>query len=324
MLALVQLRDEVQHPPPVGARHARRILEVQHRIARAAQLAALVLAGQESAAPEARRQRLHVAEALGDQHDEGRQVRVRAAEAVAHPRAEGRAAGLLAAGLEECDTGLVVDGLGVHRAHEAELARDTPGMRHQLADPGAVLLVRIAAEAEHRRRDGEAVLPAGHAGQALPLADRVGQVLVEAAPQFRLVVEEVELAGRALHVHVDDALRARAVVDARGRHLGAGGERGLRPQQGPQRDTAQRPREPGGARLEESPAGQVEEVLFARVHGVRSSAQSFVRVSCRFRAALAIIVQAASSTRSTPSSAMRVPSCVSSAASAGSSAKRAR
>jgi hypothetical protein len=71
-------------------------------------------------------ERLHVAEALRDQHDEGRQVRVGAAEAVADPRAERRPARLLVAGLEERDARLVVDRVGVHRVHEAQLVAMAP------------------------------------------------------------------------------------------------------------------------------------------------------------------------------------------------------
>src|SRR5262249_61470521 len=45
-----------------------------------------------------------------------------------------------------------------------------------------------------------------HGGQALPAAAGVGQVLVVPVEHLRLVVEEVELAGPADHVQVDDVL----------------------------------------------------------------------------------------------------------------------
>ena len=68
-----------------------------------AELHALMLAGQEAAAPQPREQRLIVLlpRALRDHHDEGRQVLVLAAQAVAQPRAQAGPARLLRAGLDD-------------------------------------------------------------------------------------------------------------------------------------------------------------------------------------------------------------------------------
>ena len=53
VLALRELADQVQDPAPIGPRDPRRVVQVQHRVGARAQLAALVLAGQEAGAPEA-------------------------------------------------------------------------------------------------------------------------------------------------------------------------------------------------------------------------------------------------------------------------------
>ena len=75
-LASVELGDDVEQPAPIVARDAVGVLQEEDRVGPGPQPAALVLAREEAAAPEARRQRLHVAEPLRDQHDERREVRV--------------------------------------------------------------------------------------------------------------------------------------------------------------------------------------------------------------------------------------------------------
>ena len=53
--------------------------------------------------------------------DEARQVLRFAAEAVQRPRAHGRAAHLYAAAEEQQLAGMVIERVGVHRAHQAEI-----------------------------------------------------------------------------------------------------------------------------------------------------------------------------------------------------------
>ena len=106
-----------------------------------------------------------------DEHDERREVIVHPAEAVISPRAHTRAAGQLAAGLEEGDRRVVVDRLGVHGAHDADLVGDAADVRKEFADLGAGLAV--TGEFETARLAGEAGLRGHHARDALAAADGV-------------------------------------------------------------------------------------------------------------------------------------------------------
>ena len=69
-LLFVEFTHEVEHASTILSSHAVGIAQVEHGIAARAQTATLVLAGKESASPEARAERLHVADALRDHHDE--------------------------------------------------------------------------------------------------------------------------------------------------------------------------------------------------------------------------------------------------------------
>src|SRR5262249_39217087 len=80
-----------------------------------------------------------LARALRDHGDERRQILIHAAKTVANPRAHARVAGLLVAGVKERDGRVVVDRLGVHRFHDADVVGDRLHMRQEIADPGAVL-----------------------------------------------------------------------------------------------------------------------------------------------------------------------------------------
>ena len=84
----------------------------------------------------------------------------------------------------------------------------------QLAQPGPVLAMLV--ELEDRGGDGEPRLAAGHGGDALAVADGVGQVLIEPFLHLRLVVVQVHLRRAADHVEIDHVLRFRWKVRQRG------------------------------------------------------------------------------------------------------------
>ena len=92
LLPLLERAQRVEHAPPAGAVEPGGIGEVEHRVLPAAELHALVLRGQEAAAPEPRVERLVALPRAGEQHDERRQVLVLGAEAVGEPGADRRPA----------------------------------------------------------------------------------------------------------------------------------------------------------------------------------------------------------------------------------------
>ena len=136
-----------------------------------------------------------------------RKIFVEAAKSVAEPRAKAGATGDLAAGLNECDRRVVVDGFRVGAVDDAQLFRHLRGMRQQLADPDAVGIVAVFREFILAGTDGKAAFLVGrHAGNALPVANVVGQLLVEHLTHLWLVIPHVEVTGAAAHKEVDDVL----------------------------------------------------------------------------------------------------------------------
>ena len=180
------------------------IVQVEDWFAGAAKFHALVARGKETGSPQAIVECLEVSFAAADHDDVGGHVGVVATEPVAKPRAHARFSGLLLAGVDEGDGRVVVDGLGVHRFDDGDVIDDAGGVREEFADPSAVLTVSF--ELEHRRDAGERFLLAGHPGEALPLADALGQLRAVEFPHRRVVVEGVDVRGPAGEEQVDHPL----------------------------------------------------------------------------------------------------------------------
>jgi hypothetical protein len=85
----------------------------------------------------------------------------------------------------------VVDRLGVHRPHDAELVDDPAGVREQFAHERAGLAAGL--EAILRGDHGEVLLAARHAGEPLPHADRVGEIGAVPRDEIGLWVEQLDL-----------------------------------------------------------------------------------------------------------------------------------
>ena len=103
------------------------------------------------------------------------------------------------------------------RADDGDVIGDARGVGQQVADPLAA--VSALFEGGEAFANGEVFLAGGHAGQALALADGVGEILAVDLLQLRLVVEEVDVRGAAGLEEIDDAFRL-------GREMGnAGGRR---------------------------------------------------------------------------------------------------
>jgi hypothetical protein len=128
---LVQAPQAVERAAAHVAGDARRVVDIEDRIARGAEAAARVLARQVAGLPEASGDRLHLLGVgrPGDEDDERRQVLIERAEAVGRPCAEAGPAGHLVAGLHVGDGGFVVDRLGVHGADEAHVIDHTGRVR---------------------------------------------------------------------------------------------------------------------------------------------------------------------------------------------------
>ncbi len=129
----------VEHGAAAAGVNARRIRKVEHGVALGAEFHALVGGGQEAAAPKAVVERLvdTAAGAARNHHYESRQVVGFAAQTVADPRAEAGAPGHLAAGLNEGDNGVVIDGFGEGALHHAHLVGYLRGVGKQFAEPDA-------------------------------------------------------------------------------------------------------------------------------------------------------------------------------------------
>ena len=262
----LQFGQLVEHLAPAGGRPAGGFFQVEHRVAAAAELHALVDAREEPVAPQPAVERL-VDPVLGDQHDERRQVLVGGPEPVAEPRPHRRPAGELVPGLEERDGRVVVDVLRVHRPHKAQVVGHPGRVRQQLAHPRAGLAV--PGELERRPGQRQGGLVAGHAGEPLAHADGGGEVLAVHLVQQRLVVEQVQLRRPAGHEQVDDPLGPRRQV--RPAEDACGGEGTKRAQRlrrwhgrgsspGGRRRPVHQPRERDPAEPEAEPAEEVAAV----------------------------------------------------------------
>ena len=82
---------------------------------------------------------------------------------------------MLRTGVDRSDGGVVVDRLRMHRFDQADIIGNGGGVGNDLAKPGAVL--PMLAEFEHRSHAGERRLFGSHPGDALAVADAVGQFL---------------------------------------------------------------------------------------------------------------------------------------------------
>jgi len=233
-----------------AAVHAGRVGEVVHRLRAAMELHALESAGQETAAPLARGHRLRGTARSGrDHHHEARQVLRLAAEPVVDPRAHARPAGDLGTRVHEHMRRVVVDRLGGHRAHEADVVHDGAEVRKERADLGAVAAEALEGELG---RVAEELLPL-QLRELLAPGEALGHRLAVHRRQPRLRIEGLELRGPARHRQPDDAphaLRQGQRVDGT---AGRGGAEGGAVEQGRQRHA---PHALGGA-AEEGAAGEV-------------------------------------------------------------------
>ena len=221
-LGVADFRETHAVQPPNGiqrvslelAVHSRRVRQVQDGIAAGPELDSLVHRRQEAAAPV----RVPAAGPLlpGTEDYESRQVARLAAQSVQGPRAHRRPAELLSARAHHHLGGSVVEGVRDEALDDRDLVDDRSCVRDQLGQFGAALAVlgELELRPEQRRvgvdeRRSIAVQQALGGQRALVLAE------------FRLVVEELEVARAAAHEEEDDVLgRGLVVGSLRGQRIG--------------------------------------------------------------------------------------------------------
>jgi hypothetical protein len=145
--------------------------------------------------------------AAAGEHDEPREVLIRRAEPVGDPGPGGGQAGILAAGVHQELGRPVVELVGHHRLDEAEPV----GLRRQLRQPVGKPLPAFAMSGEGIDRP-EQPRHALDEGEPFALEERGRRLLPVEPGQFRLVVEEFELARRPGHVEVDHIPHLRGEV----------------------------------------------------------------------------------------------------------------
>src|SRR5205823_14408363 len=105
--------------------------QIPHGGAGCAEIYALVSRRKKSAAPQAREQWLVRIDRAGlrDQDDECREILVVAAEPITHPRAQTGTPGLLAAGLDKRNRGVVINRFGICGFDDRDVVDDLRVMR---------------------------------------------------------------------------------------------------------------------------------------------------------------------------------------------------
>ena len=202
---LVERPDGVERVALEVGVDAAGVREVEHGIAAGAELDALVDRRQEAAAP------VRVAAAgplvARAEDDEAGQVLRLAAQAVGDPGAHARPAEDLRAGAHHDLPGRVVERVGDHPLDDGDVVDDRREVRQQLGELGAALAVPGELEL------GAEQLRVGLDERGAIALDQLRrrQRAVELG-ELRLVVEQLQVAGRAGHEEEQDPLGLRCIM----------------------------------------------------------------------------------------------------------------
>ena len=161
-----------------------------------------MLGGQKTGRPQTAVQRLGIAGAASGGHDDvRRQVTVHRTETVRNPRADARPAGELKASLQKRDRRIVVDRLGMYRAHHTKLVRHSAKVGQHLAQLQAALAMcgKTVFRGGHRQR----FLVGRHAGQPLPAPNRVRQFLTAMLLELRFWIKKIHLRRGSIHMEIN-------------------------------------------------------------------------------------------------------------------------
>ena len=213
--------------------------QVQDRFAAASEGHALKTRRQEAAAPIDRAAARPARTAL--EHDEAGQIIALAADAVGGPRPHAWPAELAAAGVHEQLCGGVIEQVRGARFHERDVVHDRRGVREEFTHPraGPAVLFELAPSAEE-----VGAMTAAHEREAFPFDKRLGNRLAVQFGEFRLVIEQLELARASGHEQINDAPGARLEMGRVWRHrigrcTGRGAQQLFVAEKGRQRDAAQ-------------------------------------------------------------------------------------
>ncbi len=205
-LFFVQLGEVIEHFTACLGRVAGGVGKVEDGVADGHELDSGVFGREEARTPESVVEGLAVgaAGAAGDHGDEVGEVFIFGSKAVGKPGSHGGSTGDLRAALEEGDGGIVVDGLGVHRADEADVVGEAGDVGEELGDfvPGFTMFLEFVFGSG----DGEGLLAGGHAGFALVQFDEFAEFLAVVFLEPGFVVEKVLGGGGAALKEVDHAL----------------------------------------------------------------------------------------------------------------------
>ena len=158
-------------------------------------------ARQETGGPLPGRNRLGAGFALRGQHDKAGQLVGLRAETVEQPGAHAGPALDLRAGVHERVRRIVVDLLGVHRADDANVVRNTADVREQLGNflPGSAPLPELA------KRPAGLQFRVLQLRELLPPGEGFGERFIVELLEFRLVIKTFEVRRPARHAEMNDA-----------------------------------------------------------------------------------------------------------------------
>ena len=198
----IEFAERLDEAALLFAVHSGRGPDIVHRVALGEKLNTLVTARQKTGTPLSRRDRLRVAAALASQHDEPRQVLVHRAQSVSHPSAHARPAGDGRAGIHHRVRRVVVDLLGVHRAHDRDVIGDAGDAGQHIRN----LLARLPVTAKRKQRAEALEFCVLQLGYRLAFCERLRHRLAVQSRQFRLVIERLQVGRPAGHAEKNHPL----------------------------------------------------------------------------------------------------------------------
>ena len=193
----VELVDRVDEGALVFCGYAFGVAQVEHGVAFAVKMNALVLAGEKTAVPLAGCDGLVLASSDGGENDETGEVLGVRAESVKNPGAHAGASGYLGPRVHVGVGGVVVDLFGMHGTDDANVVCDRSDFWKLVGDELAGL--SVALEFVLGAEAFECVLLAHELGDRLTFGDGFGHGFAVHFPQLGFVIVGLEVGGTASH-----------------------------------------------------------------------------------------------------------------------------